>query len=118
VERVHSAEFSSEERYLETQLMGDTIKWAVALPHGEKVIRDFLMGNLYLFARCRWAKPPRAGRIVLRTIDFRFFDEHRKPLSFAKSLLMHFALWRKGIRFENKDGFQTEFEEVADGHVP
>lgn len=116
-ERVYAAEFASEERYLATVFTGDAIKWTIALPRGEKVIRDFLIGNLYLFAKCGWAQPPRAGRVVLRTTDFRFFDEHRKPLSAIRSLLMHFALWRKGIRFENKDGFQMDFEEVENGSV-
>lgn len=109
VERTHSASFSSSERFLVAMLMNNTLRWVISLPRGEKVVRDFLMGNLYLHVECAWNGDCRKGRISVRPSDVRFFDSDRRPLGPTRSLLMQFALWRKGIRVLNRDGFELNF---------
>lgn len=107
-----SATFASKERYLAPLRIGDTIKWTITLPRGEKVIRDFLTGNLYLFAKCAWASGPRSGTISIRPSDVRFFDHDRRPISTIRSLLMWFILWERYVKIENSDGFRIEFKEI------
>src|SRR5262245_32601932 len=46
------AEFASEERYLATKRFDDSIEWSIQMPRGEKIVRDYLFGNLYLSATC------------------------------------------------------------------
>ncbi len=108
-ERTLSASFSGSERFLVAMLMDNTLKWVISLPRGEQVVRDFLIGNLYLHAECAWRGECRKGRIAVRPSDVRFFDADRRPLGPKHSLLMQFALWRKGIRVLNKDGFELNF---------
>jgi len=110
--REFAASFASEERFLATTVLRDTIKWTVTLPRGEKAIRDFLVGNLYLFAICHWPERPRRGTITVRPSDVRFFDDQRRPLSALKSLVMEFVLWRDQRELMNRDGFETTFQEV------
>lgn len=105
--------FTSEERILSTSLMHDTIKWTIAEPRGAKAIRDFLIGNLYLFAKCTWLCSQRAGFVIVRPSDVLFFDASRQPLSKIASIFMQYILWEKGIKLSNTDGFRTEFEELS-----
>lgn len=111
-EQVLAAKFSSEERALVAINLGDTIHWSVALPRGERIIRDFLLGNLNLYAVCRWPRDPMRGRISARPSDVRFFDPDRRPLGATQSIVMAFVLWRKGITVQNSDGMYVEFEAI------
>ena len=108
-----NATFSSEERVLQPVLLHDTIKWTINLPRGNKAVRDFLMGNLHLFAVCRWDHVPRTGRVTVRPSDVRFFDGNREPLGPRRSLMMEFVLWLRRIQVFNKDGFSARFEEKS-----
>ena len=111
-ERSYTASFASEERLLTPQQMNDTIKWTIAVPHGEKVIRDFIAGNLYLFAECCWASDPKSGRITIRPSNILFFDAKRRELNLTKSLLMRYVLWLNDRHIANPDGFVIDFEEL------
>ncbi len=111
-DNVFSVKFKSEERFLQSIHLGNSVKWILSLPRGEKAIRDFLAGNLYLFCNCIWAQSSKSGEIVLRPSDIQFFDPERKPVGRAKSLLMFFVLWKNGTKLDNRDGFSTKFEEV------
>lgn len=108
----YNVTFASEERLLAPVLLDDTIRWAITLPRGPKAIRDFLQGNLYLYAIATWARKPRSGWIQVRPSDVRFFDSERKAISGRKSLFMQFVLWKRGIRIENQDGFTVGFKEA------
>ena len=111
-ERVQSAAFASAERVLAPVATDDGVKWTVSLPRGEKAVRDFLIGNLYLFAKCTWAGTTKRGRVAVRPSDVRFFDADRRPLGTAQSLVMQFVLWRLGIKLQNRDGFAMTFRET------
>jgi hypothetical protein len=112
-ERSFTSTFASEERYLAPVHMGDTIKWVINLPRGEKAIRDFLIGNLYLFAMCAWSSQSKSGWVSIRPADIRFFDSKRRPLNSMNSLLMWYVLWKQGLKIENSNGFKVHFKETT-----
>lgn len=112
-ERFFTSTFASQERYLSPALMGNTIKWTITIPRGEKAIRDFLHGNLYLFAQGSWDRFPRSGCVSIRPSDVLFFDSDRRPIGSLRSLLMWYILWENNIKVENKDGFYIKFEETV-----
>jgi len=110
-QRTFSSMFSSQERLLTVINMGDTLKWVIDLPRGEKAIRDFLIGNLYLFVEFVWNKEVTAasGKLAVRPSDVRFFDAERRPMGKLGSLSMRYTLWRRGIKVQNMDGCETSF---------
>jgi hypothetical protein len=110
-ERTFTASFAGAERTLAPVYLNDSIRWEIALPRGDKVVRDFLIGNLYLFARAKWAARLPSGSIELRPADVRFFDSKRQVLSKLKSILMMFVLSKEGVRPRHKDGFKISFAE-------
>lgn len=109
-ERSFSTGFSNRERYLAAVRVGNTLKWTIKLPRGEHIIRDYLFGNLYLFAKCSWNVDLRSGVIKIRPSDVMVFDPKNKPLGFKRTLLMWFFMCSKYV--ENCDGFLTEFTEI------
>lgn len=111
-ERLFTTSFESVERCLESLHMGDRVKWVLALPRAERVVRDFLVGNLYLSCKCNWGSRSRRGSINVCPSDVQFFDEQRRPLDFIRSLYMRYSMWREGVEIENWNGFQCEFEEI------
>jgi hypothetical protein len=108
-ERNFSTSFKSAERLLVSTDMNDTIKWNLDLPRGEKAIRDYLIGNLYLYACASWKEKPLTGEVTIRASDIRFFDADRRALSFKRSLAMLYCLYRKGITVQHKDGFRIQY---------
>lgn len=108
-----SANFRSEERLLESIHLSDTIKWNISLPRGEKVIRDFLLGNLYLYAKCNNRKKTKlTGYIEVRPSNVIFFNSQRKPIeSFMKRLYMHYLLYKEGIVIDYVDGVRLNFSQ-------
>ncbi len=114
-ERVFESSFSCEERLLSQIHMTNSVKWVIDLPKGSKVVRDFLLGNLYLCAECFWLNRPRSGRISVRPADVRFFDEERRARSigFRASLGMRFVLYRRKIKIDNLDGLTINFTDWA-----
>lgn len=105
-----STSFNSEERVLIARHLGNNIKWNITLPRGEKAIRDFLIGNLYLFASCEIFSEKICGYIKIHTSDVRFFDDQKRVLSKNKSVFMLFYLWKKGVSLKNIGTLTTNFE--------
>ncbi len=105
--------YSGNEFVLTPTNYGDRIRWELVLPRGEKVIRDFLAGNLYLHGECEWTSPPMEGHVEV-VPDIAFFSSERRALGQRQSLLMQFVLWRQRIKILNRDGFTTEFTLVGD----
>lgn len=101
--------FSNSERILSTKDVYDTIEWALDLPRGESAVRDFIHGNLYLFARCHWPATPFHGAIKMRLSDIRFFDSKRRELGPRTSLLMWYLMFLRGVRIKNVDGLCINF---------
>lgn len=110
-ERTFSASFQGAERTLAPVYLSNAVRWDIALPRGSKVVRDFLIGNLYLFARLEWESTPASGFIQLRPSDVRFFDSKREPLPKRNSVRMAFELWKAGVRLDYKNGFEIVFSE-------
>lgn len=107
-----SASFNSEERTLATIHLANTVKWHIKLPRGEKVIRDYLLGNIYLHAVCSCNTNDKSGKVIVRPSDVRFFGSDQRPLSWIKSVVMHYILYRKNIDIYNVDGIEARFKEI------
>ena len=114
-DRTFTSAFTNKERILIPVHMGSLLRWVITLPRGEKAIRDFLLGNIYLFVVCSWdvsGDTFGCGRVGVRPSDVRFFDDERRALSKRKSLLMLCELWLKGIHIHNNKGITTSFKVV------
>lgn len=109
--REFTASFQSEERRLAPMHLHNSVKWTITQPRGEKAVRDFLLGNLYLNATCRWAGQARSGAVEVRPSDVRFFTSDRRPVSWLRSVFMQAVLWSEGISVDNRDGFRIAFRE-------
>jgi len=107
-----SASFSCEERILAPVKIDNTIKWQIHMPKGEMVIRDYLIGNLYLSVTGQFNNVIKAGKVKVRPSDIIFFGPKRSPLSFRQSILMRFAMHKKNIKILNANGLETTFKEV------
>ena len=110
---IFNTSYEGPESLLETTVEGDTVKWEFVIPKGERVISNFLRANLYLTCKCRWNQSTKSGYIEVRPDDIQFFNPERKPIGLIKSLFMNFSMWHQGVKIKNKDGFLTNFEEVA-----
>ncbi|WP_337171464.1 hypothetical protein [Gemmatimonas aurantiaca] len=109
-EHKFETEFESAERTLEAVKMIHGVRWVVRLPRGERAIRDFLLGNLFLEATCAWSAAPLKGVIHVRPHDIRLFKPDQRPASKAASLLARYTCWRKGFKLQHTSGFTINFE--------
>ncbi|MBN1552287.1 hypothetical protein JW979_12515 [bacterium] len=109
LEKTFSCSFECTERILSTINMENFLRWIVTLPRGEKAVRDYLIGNLYLYVKCFSKNSNLNGTIKVRLSDIRFFDDERRPLSKKKSLVMLYTIWKQGIHIQNKNGFEVDF---------
>jgi len=102
IERTFKSSFSGTERVLSDIDLGYGVEWELKLPAGQ-VIRDYLIGNLFLYVESSWNGQTKGGRIVVRPSDVLFFDSERRILGDGmRALAMRFALWRQGIKFNSK----------------
>lgn len=101
--RAMSASFQAEERVLQTEFANPHVKWVLVLPRGERAVRDFLQGNLSLYAECRYLDRGIEGQIEVRPSNIRFFGPDRRPLGRMASLRMRYALWNRRIRILSQD---------------
>jgi len=90
------SEFSNTERLLETEFANPDLKWTLQLPRGKKITRDFLQGNLNLFAELKTTTGSLDGSVEIAPTDITFFGPDRAPLGALASLRMKYLLWRKG----------------------
>jgi len=109
--------FASEEMPLVPIYQGDAVEWRIDSHRGEKAVRDFLAGNVYLEATFRWKTVTKSGSAHVRPSDISFFDHSRRQLSSCKSILMRFALWRKGIDIAHCNGIEVTFVEDQSGRL-
>lgn len=107
------ANFNSEERTLAPIHYGNSIRWDISLPKGEKTIRDFLIGNLYLQATCFCEKEKISGNIKVKPSDITFFGPDKRPLNRKKSIIMNYFLLKNNIKINNRDGIETKFNQVS-----
>ena len=109
VETAYSASFSSSERVLAPICMYGTVQWMLTMPRGEKIVSDFLYGNLPLFAECSWSKSPRNGTVMVRPSDISFFDNQKRRVGDLTACAMQYILWRNKIRTPKLDGILLNF---------
>ena len=102
VERSFTTRFSGAERILSDVNFDHGVEWEVKLPEGQ-LLRDYLMGNLYLYVESSWNASTKEGRIEVRPSDLLFFDSDRRVIGNpTKALAMRYALWRQGIRLRRE----------------
>jgi hypothetical protein len=106
--------FSAEEMPLVPLNLGDAVEWQIDSHRGDKLIRDFLLGTVELYAVFRWSSATKSGQLRAKPTDVRFYDDQRRLLSPRASLLMWFALWKKGIKIENPAGVEVPFASQPD----
>ena len=112
VQRTFTTRFSGAERTLSDVNFEHGVEWEVKLPEGQ-LIRDYLMGNLYLFVESSWDAAKKEGRIEVRPSDFLFFDSNRRVIADRmKALAMRYALWRQGFRL-NRESLVVTFREIS-----
>jgi hypothetical protein len=111
VKRTFKTSFSGNERVLSDIDLGYGVEWELKLPRGQ-AIRDYLIGNLFLYVESSWDCKNKGGRIVLRPSDILFFDSERRTIGDGiRALAMRFVLWRQGIRLNSKS-VAINFKEI------
>jgi len=111
-ERTYTAKFSGSERMLSDVDLGNAVEWEIAIPPGQ-VLRDYLIGNLYLYVESSWQQNKKEGRIELRPSDISFFDSQRRLVGSIKgAFAMLYKLYQKGIRV-NRQNVVVTFKESA-----
>jgi len=109
-ERTYVAKFSGSERLLSDVNLGNRIEWELIIPPGQ-VVREYLMGNLYLYVESVWDKTTKQGRVILRPSDISFFNpQHRLISGVMTALAMLYKLYEKGIKV-NKENVEVNFTE-------
>ena len=90
-------------QYITPTHLNDTISWIINFSPAETIFRDYLAGNIYLFAETKRTKKMQ-GKITVSVSDVLFFDENRKVVhSEAKSLYLRCKLWLKGKKFPKQE---------------
>lgn len=110
VDSVFVSTFSCNERSLNSIYMESAIHWLLNLPRGERVISDYLVGNLWLFAECLWKDTSPSGDLSVRPSDVRFFNDDKRPLPSYKSIAMLYSMWRQNIKLPDYKGVKTHFQ--------
>jgi len=106
------AKFPTEELLLVPINLQNGVKWHIDNHRGDKAIRDFLLGNVYLQATFRWDNGEKRGTVEARPSDIRFFDDKKRLLlSLRTSILMLFRLYRQKKKLVNPDGILVTFKE-------
>jgi hypothetical protein len=111
VKRSFTTRFSGAEKTLADVNFEHGVEWEVKLPDGQ-LIRDYLIGNLFLYVESSWDADAKEGRIEVRPSDLLFFDSDRRVIGGGmKSLAMQFVLWKQGIQL-NHESLIINFREA------
>lgn len=111
-ERTFVSDFSGSEHTLKPICRKNDVRWLLAMPRVEKVVRDFIAGNLRLFGICECSSRI-SGKVYVRPSDIRFFDNKRKPLSNVGSLMMRYVLHKREYSsIRGRQGIGVSFEEA------
>lgn len=116
---VHGGEtvFISHENPLAVVETQEAVSWQYSMGQGHKAVRDFLFGNLKLWADCKWPGKNRRGRVRLRCSSF-FFDEENKRLPRWKAIGAEFLVADGGYKIAHRNGLEVEFRyDDAEGEV-
>lgn len=112
IERAFTTRFSGAERTLSDVSFDDGVEWEIKLPEGQ-LIRDYLIGNLFLYVESSWSGTSKEGRIEVRPSDLLFFDSDRRIIGDkTKALAMRYVLWRRGIQLK-RESLIIKFREAS-----
>jgi hypothetical protein len=110
-ERTFTSRFSGSERMLSEAFFGSGIEWELRLPEGQ-VLRDYLLGNLFLYVESSWDGKKKEGVIEVRPSDMLFFDSQRRVIADGiKAAAMRWVLYKQGISLK-RDSILVTFLEV------
>lgn len=112
VKKSLSSSFENSERQLAPVDLGSSVRWIMSLPMRKSIIRDYVVGNLYLFSVFESNENDGFGSISINPLDFRFFDHSGTPISSSRSILMLYYLFKNGILNINR--FGTKFSYTID----
>lgn len=111
IESAFTTRFSSAERTLSDVNFGYGVEWEVKLPDGQ-LIRDYLIGNLFLYVEASWDADSKEGSVEVRPSDVLFFDSNRRIVGDrVKALAMRYVLWKQGVKL-NRDTLVINFREA------
>jgi hypothetical protein len=109
--RTRETAFHSSERELQAIFQNDSVRWVLSLAKGEKAVRDYILGNMFLSATCSWPSAPIRGEISARPLDVRFFTTNG-PTAEVGSLALLWRTKKKQRRIEGESGWTARFREV------
>lgn len=95
VEKQYS--FKANEQTLAAIVTQNSAAWDVIAPVVESAIRNYLYGNLYLFANFKSKETPLSGEIKFSPSRILLFNEDGKACSSRISLASLFLIWKNGI---------------------
>jgi hypothetical protein len=99
----HTSKFSGSEQDLKDSLLGNGVEWQFVTPE-RGALRDYAVGNIFLFVESSCASGKVKGWVTLRPSDVIFFDsKHRRIGSGLKAIGMQFTLWKQGIQVDDTD---------------
>jgi hypothetical protein len=114
-ERVYEFSFQATERVIAPVVTQRTVTWRIDMPRAEHAIRDFLFGNLYLYADARWSETSIAGTIGTRPTDVQLFGRDRRPIGALKQLVIWARLLKSRTKVPGMDPTTITFREVHGG---
>ncbi len=113
-EYTFESSFSCEERTLAPVSHKNGVKWEIAQPKKSSIVRDYLIGNLYLNVVVRSDDlNSNSGKIRVKTSDVLCFGPDKTCLTGRKLLLMQIYLKYHGIKIYNEDGFVINFKKIS-----
>lgn len=107
-----TVKYTLEEALVAATVLGDTMRWNIDTHRGEKIVRDFLLGNKYLNATFKWKDSSRRGNIQIRP-DIRYFGPDKRQLSPFASLRVQWKLQRENFKLDIAAGSELSFSEAA-----
>jgi hypothetical protein len=111
VESTFVTRFSASERVLSEAFFGNGVEWELILPE-RQALRDYLLGNLFLYVETSWDVETKEGMIEVRPSDILFFDSERRVIADRmKAVAMRWALYKQGIKLK-RDGIIVNFKAV------
>lgn len=104
--------FKGQESTLVPTVKGNKIVWNLSMHRGKKAVRDYILGNLYLFAECESNESLCKGDFSFEPVIV-YFDSRKTPIHDKGSLLAVYILQKlNGITIKDKRGTRIHFNET------
>lgn len=110
-ESIFQSSFAYAEGYLGAVNLGNSVIWRLDPPRRIPVVRDFLFGNLHLYAVCTDNPGASRGQMTVRPSDVRFFGPDRRPYPKAKSFWLLYSLFKARRSIFRPRGIAVKFSE-------